>query len=89
MFSQEIGQPDDEKDAVVKYILATKDHTLNRLRDVDYDLKVVTDLDLAVLGRQPDQYMGYAAQVRRSCTCYICIHYRLWRYSQLCFGLTC
>ncbi len=69
MFSREIGQPDDETDAVVKYILATKySGPKKTLGDgvEDYDLKVVTDLDLAVLGRQPDQYMSYATQVRRN-----------------------
>ncbi len=67
VFSQEIGQPRDERDAVVEYILATKDHHINRLGEYDDDgLKIVTDLDLAVLGRQPDRYMDYAAHVRRS-----------------------
>ncbi len=67
IFSQEIGQPHDERDAVVEYILATKDHPINRLGEyIDDNLKIVTDLDLAILGRQPDQYMDYAAHVRMS-----------------------
>ncbi len=57
---------------MVKYILATNDHILNRFgenSDYDSDLKVVIDLDLAILGRQPDQYMGYATQVRDNKNC--------------------
>eukprot|EP01084_Bolivina_argentea_P163852 284972_1 len=70
IFSQEIGQPHDERDAVVEYILATKDHPINRLGEyIDDNLKIVTDLDLAILGRQPDQYMDYAAHVRSEHAC--------------------
>jgi predicted metal-dependent HD superfamily phosphohydrolase len=66
-FAVEVKQPQDEVDAVARYIMATKDHQIGN-QEENEELKAFVDLDVAVLGRRPDRYMVYASQIRQEYT---------------------
>ena len=60
-----IEVPEESVGRCRKFILATKRH-----EQVDDEIDLFTDADLAVLGRSPDDYRIYANQVRKEYSIY-------------------
>jgi predicted metal-dependent HD superfamily phosphohydrolase len=56
--------PPDRIDKVCKMILATKNHTVVD-PDEDFDVQILLDADLKILGGTPEDYSLYAEQVRK------------------------
>jgi predicted metal-dependent HD superfamily phosphohydrolase len=48
---------------VCQYIIATKKHEVSHMGD--NDLKLFIDMDMSILGVEPDQYEKYARQIRQ------------------------
>lgn len=62
-FSKEAGNLEaDKTDAVMKWILQTKSHSVKE--NSDKDLQFFLDMDMAVLGRPSEGYKKYADQIR-------------------------
>lgn len=62
-FSKEAGNLEaDKTDAVMKWILQTKSHSVKE--NSDNDLQFFLDMDMAVLGRPSEGYKKYADQIR-------------------------
>ncbi|XP_061173310.1 uncharacterized protein LOC133182476 [Saccostrea echinata] len=53
---------EDERDKVRHWILLTKSHSVQERAEAD--LQYFLDMDMAVLGRTPEDYRKYAAQIR-------------------------
>jgi predicted metal-dependent HD superfamily phosphohydrolase len=60
-----IAVPEESVDRCRKFILSTKSH-----EKADEEVDLFTDADLSVLGRTPDEYRLYAAQVRKEYSIY-------------------
>ena len=56
----EIAVPEDSVDRCKKFILATKRH-----QQMDDEIDLFTDADLAILGSGPDSYRIYTNQIRK------------------------
>ena len=61
----EIAVPEDSVDRCKKFILATKRH-----QQVDDEIDLFTDADLAILGSSPDSYRTYTNQIRKEYSIY-------------------
>lgn len=61
-FCSNVGIEDELKSRVVRYILATKQHTAT---EDNACAQFLLDIDMAVLGKQQDAYWKYAALIRR------------------------
>jgi predicted metal-dependent HD superfamily phosphohydrolase len=57
----EAGVPEARRMAVAALILATRHHTLPEAPDD----RLIADIDLAILGARPDEYLRYEQAVRR------------------------
>jgi predicted metal-dependent HD superfamily phosphohydrolase len=61
--------PESTKNTVVRLILATEKHQVLLANDDDVDdeslQQLFLDLDMAVLGKQPEAYLAYAALIRK------------------------
>ncbi|RKS03093.1 hypothetical protein [Flavobacterium sp. 102] len=62
----EIGYPDEKMEKCVAIINATKQHELSDDSDTNYLL----DADLAILGKNPEDYQRYTEQIREEYTIY-------------------
>jgi len=62
----EIGYPADKIAKCTKMILATKLHKHSE----DADTNLLTDADLSILGKSPDEYLKYAEKVRKEYVIY-------------------
>mmetsp|Transcript_51064 Transcript_51064/g.84807 ORF Transcript_51064/g.84807 Transcript_51064/m.84807 type:complete len:217 (-) Transcript_51064:135-785(-) len=69
-FCDEAKQPSDLASALVSIILATKSHTMASEASIGADGMLFLDMDLAVLGRNPQDYERYALQIREEYLCY-------------------
>ena len=61
----EIAVPENSVDRCKKFILATKRH-----QQVDDEIDLFTDADLAILGSSPDSYRTYTNQIRKEYSIY-------------------
>lgn len=62
----EIGYPNEKITKCATMILATKLHELSEDNDTNY----LTDADLAILGKSPEDYQKYTEQVRKEYAIY-------------------
>ncbi|UPT69921.1 MAG: hypothetical protein M0D53_12370 [Flavobacterium sp. JAD_PAG50586_2] len=62
----EIGYPAEKTAKCANMILATKQHKLSEDSDTNYLL----DVDLAILGKNPEDYQKYTEQIREEYTIY-------------------
>jgi len=61
-FTKEVEKAKPFEDQVSKYIRCTIDHKLGAEKDLD--LEYFMDFDMAVLGKEPNDYAVYAKQIR-------------------------
>lgn len=52
-------------ETIVKYIIATKQHTIPNSLSQDYFLKIFLDIDMSVLAKEWKAYVGYASLIRQ------------------------